>query len=120
MVMTWGRIVDRIDDCWVEEADRAEARKCAIPEVAEIRICDSLGEVVVQKHFESLFKTLQSRFEAIRMLGVPTISWIVHVGRDEATPDGVISNEILGKIHALGACLNVDMYFDAGEKCGAT
>jgi hypothetical protein len=80
----------------------------------------SEGEVVAEKHFEALFKTLQSRFDAIRMLGAPTISWIVYVSRDEATPDGVISNETLRKIHALGACLNVDMYFDAGEKCSAT
>lgn len=33
--MTWARIVDRIDGSWVKEVVLANARKRAIPEVAE-------------------------------------------------------------------------------------
>lgn len=43
--MTWGRVVDRIDCSWLEEVVLANARKRAIPEVAEVRICESLSEV---------------------------------------------------------------------------
>lgn len=48
--------MDRIDDSWVEEVVRANAKKCAIPEVAEIRICDSLRDVATCQYFyEGLF-----------------------------------------------------------------
>jgi hypothetical protein len=54
--MTWGRIVDRINGSWVEEVVLANARKCAIPEVAEVRICESLSEVAgCQYFYEGLF-----------------------------------------------------------------
>jgi hypothetical protein len=54
--MTWGRIVDRIDDAWVEEIVLANARQCAIPEVVEVRVCDSLSEVATCRYFyEGLF-----------------------------------------------------------------
>ena len=54
--MTWGRIVDRIDDSWVKEVVLADAKKCAIPEVAEVRVCDSLSEVATCQYFyEALF-----------------------------------------------------------------
>jgi hypothetical protein len=54
--MTWGRIVDRIDSSWVEQVVRADANKCAIAEVAEVRVCDSLTEVSTCRYFyEGLF-----------------------------------------------------------------
>jgi hypothetical protein len=54
--MTWGRIVDRIDDAWVEEIVLANARQCAIPEAVEVRVCDSLSEVATCRYFyEGLF-----------------------------------------------------------------
>ncbi len=54
--MTWGRIVDRIDDAWVEEIVLANARQCTIPPIVEVHVCDSLSEVATCEYFyEGLF-----------------------------------------------------------------
>jgi hypothetical protein len=73
-------------------------------------------EIVAEKHFEALFERLEPCARAIRDLALrcePVVSWIVQAGPDESAPVGVISSATLGKIHDIGACLNVDMYFDA-------
>jgi Domain of unknown function (DUF4279) len=72
------------------------------------------NEIVADAHFRALLKRLAPHFDAIRQLdSEPTISWVIHVGPDEATPDSLISAYTLAKIAELGACLDVDMYFDA-------
>ena len=54
--MTWGRIVDRIDESWVVEAVRSFARTCAIDGIAELQVCESLYEVMNCQYFhEGLF-----------------------------------------------------------------
>jgi hypothetical protein len=72
------------------------------------------NEIAADTHLRALLNRLAPHFDTIRGLdSEPTISWVVHVGPDEATPDGLISAFTLAKIAELGACLNVDMYFDA-------
>jgi hypothetical protein len=54
--MTWGRIVDRIDDSWIQQLAHAHASKCGIKEVVDVRICDSLSDVAACQYFyEGLF-----------------------------------------------------------------
>jgi hypothetical protein len=54
--MTWGRIEDRTDDAWIRDLVRAQAASCGIKSVAEIRICESLGEAAMCQYFyEGLF-----------------------------------------------------------------
>jgi hypothetical protein len=72
------------------------------------------SEIVADTHFRALLERLGPHFDTIRGLdSEPTISWVVHVGPDEATPDGILSAFVLARIAELGASLNVDMYFDA-------
>jgi hypothetical protein len=54
--MTWGRIMDAVNESWVEEAVRHDADKCAIDGIAEVRVCPSLLEVMHCEYFhEALF-----------------------------------------------------------------
>lgn len=54
--MTWGRIVDRIDDSWIVDVIRADAGRCGIGDIAEILVCDSLIEAAACQYFyEGLF-----------------------------------------------------------------
>ena len=54
--MTWGRIVDRIDESWVVEAIRKFAARCAVDGIADVYVCRSLREVRDCEYFyEALF-----------------------------------------------------------------
>ena len=54
--MTWGRIVDCVDDSWLKEIVRVDASLCGIEGITEIRVCDSLSEVASCRYFyEGLF-----------------------------------------------------------------
>ena len=43
--MTWGRVVDRVDDTWLIDALRSDLQAFGIPQDAEIVVCDTLQDV---------------------------------------------------------------------------
>ena len=73
------------------------------------------SEIVAEKHFTALLDKVESRVPVIRDLAKrvdPVITWVIMVSADVQTPNGVIPRSLLGKIHEIGADLNVSMYFD--------
>jgi hypothetical protein len=54
--MTWGRIVDPVDESWVEETVRKVAKTCAIDGVEEVLVCTSLHQAMNCRYLcEALF-----------------------------------------------------------------
>ena len=43
--------MDRINDSWVQQVIRAQATRCGINEVVEVRVCESLSEVAACQYF---------------------------------------------------------------------
>jgi len=76
------------------------------------------GEINAAAHFDNLLNLLRPHFAELKKIGAsaaPTISWVVFVGADGETPNGVLSASILKDICELGADLNVSLYVENGQ-----